>query len=62
MVEVTVSAEKMASFRANGELELNGGAQYYPNEYCTLMEDGNPKRTALTKVDAEREEGGADHR
>lgn len=52
MVDVTVSAEKMASYRTNGELELNGGAQYYPNEYCTLMEEGNPKRTALTKVDA----------
>ena len=52
MIEMTVSAEKMAAFRANGELELNGGAQYYPNEYCTLMEETNPKRTALTKVDA----------
>jgi PhoH-like ATPase len=52
MVELTVSAEKMAAFRANGELELNGGAQYYPNEYCTLTEETNPKRTALTKVDA----------
>ncbi len=52
MIEVTVNAEKMAAFRANGELELNGDAQYHPNEYCTLMEETNPKRTALTKVDA----------
>jgi PhoH-like ATPase len=52
MIELNVSAEKMAAFRANGELELNGGAQYYPNEYCTLTEETNPKRTALTKVDA----------
>jgi PhoH-like ATPase len=52
MIELTVSAEKMASFRANGELQLNGGKQYFPNEYCTLMEETNPKRTALTKVDA----------
>src|SRR4029077_13448149 len=52
MIEVTVSSEKMASLRANGELELNGGVQYFPNEYCTLMEETNPKRTALTKVDA----------
>src|SRR6267142_490328 len=51
MIELTVSAEKMASFRANGELELNGGKQYFPNEYCTLIEETNPKRTALTKVD-----------
>ncbi|MDB6018963.1 MAG: phosphate starvation-inducible protein PhoH [Pedosphaera sp.] len=52
MLEMTVSAEKIASFRTNGEVDLNGGAQYFPNEYCTLFEEGNPKRTALTKVDA----------
>src|SRR5207237_2137038 len=51
MIELTVSAEKLAFFRANGELELNGGKQYFPNEYCTLIEETNPKRTALTKVD-----------
>jgi PhoH-like ATPase len=51
MIELTISAEKMASFRSNGELELNGGKQYFPNEYCTLVEETNPKRTALTKVD-----------
>jgi len=51
MIELTVPAAKMASFRASGELELNGGQQYFPNEYCTLVEDANPKRTALTKVD-----------
>jgi PhoH-like ATPase len=49
--ELAVSAEKIASFRTNGELELNGGRAYFPNEYCTLTEVGNPKRTALTKVD-----------
>lgn len=52
MRELTVSAEKMATFRANGELDLNGGGPYYPNEYCTLTEETNAKRTALTKVDA----------
>ena len=50
--DLMVSAEKMAAFRSNGELELDGGAQYFPNEYCTLTEETNPKRTALTKVDA----------
>jgi len=49
--EMAVSAEKLAAFRANGELEVNGGKTYFPNEYCTLTEEGNPKRTALTKVD-----------
>jgi PhoH-like ATPase len=52
MVELTVSAERMAAFRANDELALNGGQRYYPNEYCTLSEEINPKRTALSKVDA----------
>jgi len=52
MVERTVTTEKMAAFRANGELELEPGKQYLPNEYCTLSEETNPKRTALTKVEA----------
>jgi len=52
MTEMAVSAEKMAAFRANGELELNGGKQYFPNEYCTLTDATNPKKAALTKVDA----------
>jgi len=51
MIELTVSTEKIAGFRANGELELNGGKQYFPNEYCTLMDETNPKRAALAKVD-----------
>jgi PhoH-like ATPase len=50
MIELTLSSEKLAAFRANGELELNGGQQYFPNEYCTLMDEANPKRTALAKV------------
>jgi PhoH-like ATPase len=50
MIEVTVSTEKMAAFRANGELELNGGQHYFPNEYCTLMDETNLKRTALAKM------------
>jgi len=51
MVEITVSAEKMSRFRVEGELDLNGHGTYFPNEYCTLMEETNTKRTALTKVD-----------
>ena len=52
MFELTVSAERMAAFRADGELDLNGGDAQFPNEYCTLTEETNPKRTALSKVDA----------
>ena len=51
IIDLTVNAEKMARFRLEGELELNGGTKYFPNEYCTLTEEANPKRTALTKVD-----------
>jgi PhoH-like ATPase len=47
-----VSGEKMTHFRANGELEISNGRINYPNEYCTLADETNPKRTALTKVDA----------
>jgi PhoH-like ATPase len=52
MVEMPVSTEKMAKFRADEELALNGGKTYFPNEYCTLIDESNPKKTALTKVDA----------
>lgn len=52
MVEIPISAEKMSRFRIEGELDLNGHhGKYFPNEYCTLTEESNPKRTALTKVD-----------
>jgi len=51
MIELTVSPNKIAAFRTNGELELNGGQQYFPNEYCTLIDETNPKRAALAKVD-----------
>ncbi|MBI4325465.1 MAG: PhoH family protein [Chloroflexi bacterium] len=50
--EKQISAEKMTQFRANGELEINNGSPCFPNEYCTVSEETNPKRTALTKVDA----------
>jgi PhoH-like ATPase len=52
MIELSVSTEKMAAFRANGELEINGGKKYFPNEFCTLTDETNPKKAALTKVDA----------
>ena len=52
MIEITVPAEKISRFRVEGELELNGHGTYFPNEYCTLIEETNPKRAALAKVDA----------
>ncbi len=52
MVDLTVSAEKITAFRAKGEFALAGGKNYFPNEYCTLTDEANPKKAALAKVDA----------
>ena len=52
MFENQITPEKMTQFRSNGELDLDSGAQYNPNEYCVLSEKDNPKRVALTRVDA----------
>jgi len=48
LCEKVVSQEKMTAFRANGELEISNGRVNYPNEYCTLTDETNPKRPALT--------------
>jgi PhoH-like ATPase len=53
MIERMVAPDQMVKFRANGELDLDGG-DYHPNEYCTLIEEGNPKKAALAKVDPSR--------
>ena len=50
--ELTLPPAKMAAFRNTGEIELGSGRTYFPNEYCTLTEEGNAKRTALAKVDS----------
>ncbi|MEI6194581.1 MAG: PhoH family protein [Verrucomicrobiota bacterium] len=52
MIEMSVTADKIAAFRSNGELELESGKKYSPNEFCTLVDEANPKKAALTKVDA----------
>src|SRR2546430_9582336 len=52
MFELAISAAELAAFRADEEFALNGGGPHFPNEYCTLTDETNPKRTALTKVDA----------
>lgn len=51
MREIPMNPDKLANFRANGELEANDPKQYYPNEYCTLVDETNPKRTVLSRVD-----------
>ena len=52
MIEMSVGADKIAAFRADGELALETGKKYSPNEFCTLVDEANPKKAALTKVDA----------
>jgi PhoH-like ATPase len=52
VMEMSASATKIAEFRARGELALDDGKQYSPNEYCTLTDESNTKKAALTKVDA----------
>ena len=52
MSDLTLSPEKITAFRAKGELALDSGKKYCPNEYFTLTDESNPKKTALTKVDA----------
>jgi PhoH-like ATPase len=52
MLEIQMPSADIASFRANGELEVNGGKKYFPNEYCALVDETNPKKAALAKVDA----------
>jgi PhoH-like ATPase len=52
MMEMAVAPAKVASFRAEGEFDLDSGKKYSPNEYCALTDETNPKKAALTKVDA----------
>ena len=49
--EMHVGSEAIATFRAQGELVLNGNGPRCPNEYCTLTDETNLKRTALARVD-----------
>ncbi len=51
-MEMPVSPAKIAEFRAQGELALDAGKNYFPNEYCTLTDESNVKKAALAKVDA----------
>ncbi|MBL9139181.1 MAG: PhoH family protein [Verrucomicrobiales bacterium] len=52
LIEKTVNAEALAEFKSKDELPLPVGARYLPNEYCTLIDEANPKRSLLAKVDA----------
>jgi PhoH-like ATPase len=51
MFDWSITAEQTTHFRTQEELVLPSGQPRFPNEYCTLIEEGNTKRTALAKVD-----------
>jgi PhoH-like ATPase len=52
MMEMAVSTAKITEFRAKSDLALDNGKKYFPNEYCTLLDESNTKKAALAKVDA----------
>lgn len=51
MVEKVVAAEILSEFKAREGMALPAGPAHVPNEYWTLVDETNPKRTALGKVD-----------
>jgi PhoH-like ATPase len=55
MMDWNVPPEKLAAFRTDGKLKVPADKRFFPSEYCTLVDETNPKRTALTKVDATAE-------
>ncbi len=54
LIEKTVPAEALAEFKAKNEFPLTEGAGYEANQYCTLTDEANPKRSLLGKVDPSR--------
>lgn len=52
MAELVVSSQRMNDFRTKNELDISAERRFYPNEYCTLIDEASPKRTALSKADA----------
>ncbi|MSU36230.1 MAG: PhoH family protein [Pedosphaera sp.] len=50
--ELTVTPDVISKLRLDGAVPLPDPQKRAPNEYCTLTEAGNSKRSALTKVDA----------
>jgi PhoH-like ATPase len=49
--ECPVPASTLANFRTMGEFQIPDPTGHYPNEYCTLHEEGSLKKAALTRVD-----------
>jgi PhoH-like ATPase len=51
MADLVVSPQRIANFRAKGELDVSTERQFFPNEYVTLVDESTPKKTALSKAD-----------
>jgi PhoH-like ATPase len=50
--ELSRPSAELAALRADKILPLNGSGPRFPNEYCMLADETNPKRTVLARVDA----------
>ncbi len=50
--ELLVHHEAVAKFRSSGEMELPAASIFYANEYLSLIDEVNPKKTVLARVDA----------
>lgn len=51
MCELKVDAEDLVRFKKTGLHEIKQRRRFHPNEYCTLINEANPKQTLLGKVD-----------
>ncbi|MFM2082388.1 MAG: hypothetical protein RL380_1079 [Verrucomicrobiota bacterium] len=49
--ELVLSPDKIAAFRANDGMDLAADKKLFINEYVSLVDETNPKRTVLAKVD-----------
>jgi PhoH-like ATPase len=50
--DLPASAETLVRFKSTGELALPSGSAWAANQYCTLSDEANPRRTLLAKVNA----------
>lgn len=51
IIEKQATPTLLAKFKSDQELPLPEGTGYRPNEYVVLVDEANPKRSLLTKVD-----------
>jgi len=49
--EMTVTKAELTAFHANRTMRLDATGARYPNEYCTVVNEANPKQTLLARVD-----------